>query len=233
MPSEAAPQRCPSPFSPQVFGHGKANGEPTWALLLTACICEIGILIASLDEVAPILSMYVYPTETGPFGAPVGWQGNRKRPWLPPREPGEGLSPCSAAGAPWPLHPLPTSTEDPSPSPPPQVLSDVLHVCQPGLCGADPAEDTQLAPAVPLLPLVGAPVLLGRAPAPAALRILRALALGGAGPGAGSISYSASPGAFQDPFLPGDEPLPGPDVHLLLVLCACGHADRRAHLQVH
>ncbi|KAK2110074.1 hypothetical protein P7K49_009820 [Saguinus oedipus] len=43
----------------QVFGHGKANGEPTWALLLTACICEIGILIASLDEVAPILSMCV------------------------------------------------------------------------------------------------------------------------------------------------------------------------------
>lgn len=48
-----------TPLSPcfQVFGHGKANGEPTWALLLTACICEIGILIASLDEVAPILSM--------------------------------------------------------------------------------------------------------------------------------------------------------------------------------
>ncbi|KAI1889008.1 hypothetical protein AGOR_G00174630 [Albula goreensis] len=42
----------------QVFGHGKANGEPTWALLLTACICEIGILIASLDAVAPILSMF-------------------------------------------------------------------------------------------------------------------------------------------------------------------------------
>ncbi|XP_077315365.1 solute carrier family 12 member 5 isoform X1 [Lithobates pipiens] len=42
----------------RVFGHGKANGEPTWALLLTACICEIGILIASLDEVAPILSMF-------------------------------------------------------------------------------------------------------------------------------------------------------------------------------
>ncbi|CAJ0964301.1 unnamed protein product, partial [Ranitomeya imitator] len=42
----------------EVFGHGKANGEPTWALLLTACICEIGILIASLDEVAPILSMF-------------------------------------------------------------------------------------------------------------------------------------------------------------------------------
>lgn len=41
----------------QVFGHGKANGEPTWALLLTAGICEIGIIIASLDAVAPILSM--------------------------------------------------------------------------------------------------------------------------------------------------------------------------------
>uniref|UniRef100_G3U9S0 Solute carrier family 12 member 7 n=1 Tax=Loxodonta africana TaxID=9785 RepID=G3U9S0_LOXAF len=40
----------------QVFGHGKANGEPTWALLLTALICEIGILIASLDSVAPILA---------------------------------------------------------------------------------------------------------------------------------------------------------------------------------
>lgn len=44
---------------PQVFGHGKANGEPTWALLLTVGICEIGILIASLDNVAPILSMYI------------------------------------------------------------------------------------------------------------------------------------------------------------------------------
>ncbi|XP_061588815.1 solute carrier family 12 member 7-like isoform X2 [Cololabis saira] len=42
----------------QVFGHGKANGEPTWALLLTVGICEIGILIASLDNVAPILSMF-------------------------------------------------------------------------------------------------------------------------------------------------------------------------------
>uniref|UniRef100_A0A5F8H827 Solute carrier family 12 member 7 n=1 Tax=Monodelphis domestica TaxID=13616 RepID=A0A5F8H827_MONDO len=45
-------------FSEAVFGHGKANGEPTWALLLTALICEIGILIASLDSVAPILSMF-------------------------------------------------------------------------------------------------------------------------------------------------------------------------------
>ncbi|XP_068196322.1 solute carrier family 12 member 7-like isoform X2 [Antennarius striatus] len=42
----------------QVFGHGKANDEPTWALLLTVGICEIGILIASLDAVAPILSMF-------------------------------------------------------------------------------------------------------------------------------------------------------------------------------
>uniref|UniRef100_A0A8C5I657 Solute carrier family 12 member 7-like n=1 Tax=Gouania willdenowi TaxID=441366 RepID=A0A8C5I657_GOUWI len=36
----------------------QANGEPTWALLLTVGICEIGILIASLDAVAPILSMF-------------------------------------------------------------------------------------------------------------------------------------------------------------------------------
>uniref|UniRef100_A0A8C6Q3K3 Solute carrier family 12 member 5b n=1 Tax=Nothobranchius furzeri TaxID=105023 RepID=A0A8C6Q3K3_NOTFU len=53
---------CPCLFGTfvllQVFGHGKANGEPTWALLLTASICEIGIIIASLDSVAPILSMF-------------------------------------------------------------------------------------------------------------------------------------------------------------------------------
>ncbi|XP_039996498.1 solute carrier family 12 member 6-like isoform X1 [Xiphias gladius] len=41
-----------------VFGHGKANGEPTWALLLTALIAELGILVASLDLVAPILTMF-------------------------------------------------------------------------------------------------------------------------------------------------------------------------------
>ncbi|XP_033465195.1 solute carrier family 12 member 6 [Epinephelus lanceolatus] len=42
----------------RVFGHGKANGEPTWALLLTSLIAELGILIASLDLVAPILTMF-------------------------------------------------------------------------------------------------------------------------------------------------------------------------------
>ncbi|XP_054608966.1 solute carrier family 12 member 6-like isoform X2 [Dunckerocampus dactyliophorus] len=42
----------------RVFGQGKANGEPTWALLLTALIAELGILIASLDLVAPILTMF-------------------------------------------------------------------------------------------------------------------------------------------------------------------------------
>uniref|UniRef100_A0A8C5H4M0 Solute carrier family 12 member 4 n=1 Tax=Gouania willdenowi TaxID=441366 RepID=A0A8C5H4M0_GOUWI len=45
-------------FFLQVFGHGKSNGEPTWALLLTGLIAELGILIASLDMVAPILSMF-------------------------------------------------------------------------------------------------------------------------------------------------------------------------------
>lgn len=65
----------PSALPPQVFGHGKANGEPTWALLLTACICEIGILIASLDEVAPILSMYA-PPQTGRLRSLEGRQGS-------------------------------------------------------------------------------------------------------------------------------------------------------------
>ncbi len=40
-----------------VFGRGSKTGEPTWALLLTFCISEIGILIASLDMVAPIITM--------------------------------------------------------------------------------------------------------------------------------------------------------------------------------
>ncbi|XP_072547966.1 solute carrier family 12 member 7-like isoform X1 [Salminus brasiliensis] len=42
----------------QVFIQRESNSEPTLALLLTAGICEIGILIASLDAVAPILSMF-------------------------------------------------------------------------------------------------------------------------------------------------------------------------------
>uniref|UniRef100_A0A3Q3J6B1 Solute carrier family 12 member 6 n=1 Tax=Monopterus albus TaxID=43700 RepID=A0A3Q3J6B1_MONAL len=44
----------------RVFGHGKVNGEPTWALLLTGVIAELGILIASLDLVAPILTIATY-----------------------------------------------------------------------------------------------------------------------------------------------------------------------------
>lgn len=35
-----------------------------------------------------------------------------------------------------------------------QVLPHVLHVCQPGVCGANTAADAQLAAPVPLLPLV-------------------------------------------------------------------------------
>jgi potassium/chloride transporter 4/5/6 len=35
------------------------NGEPSFALLLTVCLSEIGVLIASLDLVAPILTMLV------------------------------------------------------------------------------------------------------------------------------------------------------------------------------
>ena len=33
------------------------NGEPSFALILTALLAEIGVLIASLDLVAPILTM--------------------------------------------------------------------------------------------------------------------------------------------------------------------------------
>lgn len=40
-----------------VFAHGSKSGEPTRALALTACISEIGILIANLDSVAPIITM--------------------------------------------------------------------------------------------------------------------------------------------------------------------------------
>lgn len=38
-----------------------------------------------------------------------------------------------------------------------QVLPDVLHVCELGLCGADAAEDAQLEAALSILPLVGGP----------------------------------------------------------------------------
>ncbi|XP_071959287.1 solute carrier family 12 member 4-like isoform X2 [Antedon mediterranea] len=41
-----------------VFGKGSAIGEPTWALLLTAAISELGIIIAKLDSVAPIITMF-------------------------------------------------------------------------------------------------------------------------------------------------------------------------------
>uniref|UniRef100_A0A8C4GM41 Solute carrier family 12 member 4 n=1 Tax=Dicentrarchus labrax TaxID=13489 RepID=A0A8C4GM41_DICLA len=43
----------------QVFGHGKTNGEPTWALLLTGLIAELGILIASLDMVTCYLHVFL------------------------------------------------------------------------------------------------------------------------------------------------------------------------------
>ncbi|XP_048576392.1 solute carrier family 12 member 6 isoform X1 [Nematostella vectensis] len=40
------------------FAVGSKSGEPTRALLLTAAISEIGILIANLDSVAPIITMF-------------------------------------------------------------------------------------------------------------------------------------------------------------------------------
>eukprot|EP00051_Salpingoeca_urceolata_P029211 m.6462 g.6462 ORF g.6462 m.6462 type:complete len:1025 (+) comp2653_c0_seq1:160-3234(+) len=40
------------------FAKGNAAGEPTRALILTAIIAEVGVLIASLDAVAPIITMF-------------------------------------------------------------------------------------------------------------------------------------------------------------------------------
>ena len=42
-----------------VFASSSKGGEPHRALLLTMIISEFGILIASLDAVAPIITMYV------------------------------------------------------------------------------------------------------------------------------------------------------------------------------
>jgi potassium/chloride transporter 4/5/6 len=40
-----------------VFKVTTKNGEPIRALILTACIAECGILIASLDYVAPVIDV--------------------------------------------------------------------------------------------------------------------------------------------------------------------------------
>lgn len=40
-----------------LFSHASKNGEPTRALFLTVAIAEIGILVANLDAVAPIITM--------------------------------------------------------------------------------------------------------------------------------------------------------------------------------
>lgn len=42
----------------RVFSVIRKNGEPVRALLLTACITEIGIVIGNLDHVAPIITMF-------------------------------------------------------------------------------------------------------------------------------------------------------------------------------
>ena len=40
-----------------LFSVASKNGEPTRALFLTVAIAEIGILVANLDAVAPIITM--------------------------------------------------------------------------------------------------------------------------------------------------------------------------------
>jgi len=43
-----------------VFGETTKNGEPVRALLLTSFIAEAGILIANIDNIAPITSEFVF-----------------------------------------------------------------------------------------------------------------------------------------------------------------------------
>lgn len=115
----------------QVFGHGKANGEPTWALLLTVGICEIGILIASLDAVAPILSMYVV----------YHWRKLIIR---------HLLSVCVSNAQSFVsllIFSICVSA---------QVFPHVLPVCEPGLCCSDFAPNPQLETSLQVLSLVTA-----------------------------------------------------------------------------
>uniref|UniRef100_T2M3T2 Solute carrier family 12 member 6 n=1 Tax=Hydra vulgaris TaxID=6087 RepID=T2M3T2_HYDVU len=42
----------------RIFSHVSKDGEPKRALILTLLICEIGVLIASFDSVAPIITMF-------------------------------------------------------------------------------------------------------------------------------------------------------------------------------
>lgn len=121
----------------KVFGHGKANGEPTYALLLTAGICEIGIIIASLDSVAPILSMSV--TVYTAFMQTIWKQLLSDQLWNPLEF--HFLKDLDG----WVVVNLPSTL---------QVFPHVLSVCQLGLCSSDPAENPQLETTLQILPLV-------------------------------------------------------------------------------
>jgi len=43
-----------------MFGATTKNGEPVRALLLTSIIAEAGVLIANIDNIAPITAEFVY-----------------------------------------------------------------------------------------------------------------------------------------------------------------------------
>jgi len=45
-------------FFLKIFGRSPIGGEPTYALILTFVLSEFGVLIASIDAVAPILTMF-------------------------------------------------------------------------------------------------------------------------------------------------------------------------------
>ncbi|PFX32292.1 TBC1 domain family member 31 [Stylophora pistillata] len=68
-----------------IFAHGSKSGEPTRALVLTGCISEIGILIANLDSVAPIITMFFLMCY-GVVNLACVLQSLLKTPnWRPPR----------------------------------------------------------------------------------------------------------------------------------------------------
>lgn len=41
------------------FAKSSASGEPTRALLITVAVCQCGILIGNIDNLAPLLAMFL------------------------------------------------------------------------------------------------------------------------------------------------------------------------------
>ncbi len=154
-----------------LFSVTTKKGEPLRALLLTAAISEIGVLIASLDYIAPIITMWVFPSAL--FGAkkqrkeysvfnqflrlPLLWTICTRRLLL------LSIS-CRISyncdGYTFAIVSVGAMTKESNASPSYvrntflQVLLDVLWFCQRCLCPAVPSENAELETEVPLLSLV-------------------------------------------------------------------------------